>query len=234
LDGLICKVGVLPETPKDPCSQLKKVSTTTFYQQNIDFLKGKAAGEKEHALVYKYFSNTSSLAPPTTAGHNTENPNTVNLDAFSEIEWIGAFHNHTSGNNPTIKMFSPKDVKWLLRRALKRTNYQIPSDASPDVSDLFLGLVNEEQVYCLKIKDWSKFYLLKDDYDDFERELEGLFKQRSPETPQVQLQKDLLKLLAEYDLGIGLYDQDVNGNWSEINLDPTNSSTNPPIKTPCI
>jgi hypothetical protein len=110
-----------------PCEELKKVSNSPNYNESINFLKQKATGPKEHAWVYKYFQNSTNFAPPTVAGHNTENPNTVNLDAYKDNIWIGAFHNHTQGNNPTVKMFSPKDMEWLLRKALKKivTNRQV-------------------------------------------------------------------------------------------------------------
>ena len=228
-------VGILlPEDPKTPCSQLKKMSSTTFYQQNIDYLKQQATGEKEYALVYKYFNGTSSFAPPTTAGHNTENPNTVDLSAFKDLEWIGAFHNHTMGDNPTIKMFGPDDIEWLFVKTKKRVKfYQLNNITPIDVSDLFLGLVNENETYCIKIKDWSQFLAFAPKYGEFKEKLEAAFKISGGDASQTQYQKDLLKLLSEYEMGVGLFDQDGNGNWSEINLDPSNPN-NTPIKTPCI
>ncbi len=211
---------------------MKKLNSSPNYTENINFLKEKATGSKEHAWVYKYFPNSTNFAPPTVAGHNTENPNIVNLDAFNGIEWIGAFHNHTEGNNPTQKMFSPGDVKWLLIKALRRNSYQPPSTSSQGITELFLGLVNENETYCLKIKDWNKFYTLKDEFGKFEEDLTELQKRRGNNASQIILQKDFLKMLDEFDLGIGLYEQDTNGNWSEINLDPINPN-NTPIKTPC-
>ena len=70
-------------------------------------------------------------------------------------------------------------------------------------------------------------------YEEFEKKLEKAYNKRGPEASQSELQKDLLKIFDEYDLGLGLYDQDGNGNWSEINLDPSNPN-NTPVKTPCI
>lgn len=232
-DGSFITTPFIPDrTPNTPCGQLKKLNSSPNYYGNIDFLKEKAAGSKEYAWVYKYFPNSTSFAPPTVAGHNTKNPNIVDLDAFNGIEWIGAFHNHTQGNKPTQKMFSPGDVIWLLNKALRRNSFQPPSTLSQGITELFLGLVNENETYCLKIKDWNKFYTLKDKYEKFKVDLELAYKNSGNDALQSQLQKVFLKNLNKADIGIGLYEQDSNGNWSEINLDLDNPD-NDPIKTPC-
>ena len=216
----------------DLCDQLKKIANSPNFTDRIAYLKTKAAGPKEHAWAYKYFSGTNNFAPPTVVGHNTSNPNKVYLEAFLGSEWLGAFHNHTNGENPTIKMFSPGDLEWLFLKAVKKNNHQPPSVTSAGINELFLGLVNINEVYCLKIKDWNKFHTLINTaiFDKFEKELLKKYHLRDSNTSQIQLQEDFLKSLKKYDLGVGLYEQDANGNWSEINLDATNNN---PVKTPC-
>lgn len=227
-DGL---VGILPVNLSQPCDELKKLSQSPNYIQSINYLKQKAAGPKEHAWVYKYFEGSTNFAPPTVAGHNTENPNTVNLDSiFTNVEWIGAMHNHTIKG---IKMFSPKDVAWLFAKVAKRNSYQPPNISSLGASEVFLGLVNENNTYCIKIKDWVKFHSLKNKYRSFKQDLDNVYKLSGINATQTQLQKDFLKLIQSNNLGLGLYEEDLNGNWSEITLDPRNPDDNPPIKTPC-
>lgn len=225
-----------PVGPKDgatgPCGELKKVANSYNYSHTISHLKLKATGEKEHAWVYKYNPSGTTFAAPTVAGHNTNNPNTVNLNAFYGNEWIGAFHNHTQGQKPTIKMFSTDDLQWLFGKARRRNNSQLPSPASEGINEFFLGLVNENEVYCLKIKDWYKFYSFKDKFKKIKEDLEKRYSESGTEASQITLQKDFLKVLKESDLGIGLYQQDENGNWSELNLDPQGAQNNP-VKTPC-
>jgi hypothetical protein len=73
---------------------------------------------------------------------------------------------------------------------------------------------------------------LKDKFGKFEEDLTELQIRRGNNASQIILQKDFLKILDEFELGIGLYEQNSNGDWSEINLDPINPN-NTPIKTPC-
>lgn len=227
-------IGVLDPKEDDLCKQLDKIANSPGFADRIAFLKTKAAGDKEHAWAYKYFPNTTTFSSPTVVGHNTANPNTVNMDAFLGTEWLGAFHNHTSGETPTVKMFSPGDLSWFFLKAIKKNNNQPPSVTTAGINELFLGLVNVNEVYCLKIKDWNKFYELKNSvvFERFKTKLEKEYTEKGEEATQTTLQKILLKVLNEFDLGIGLYQQDENNNWSEINLDPTNNN-NSPIKTPC-
>lgn len=218
-----------------PCGELKKVANSYNYSHTINHLKLKATGPKEHAWVYKYNPSGTTFAAPTVAGHNTNNPNTVNLNAFYGNEWIGAFHNHTQGPKPTIKMFSADDLQWLFGKARRRNNSQPPSLSSEGINEFFLGLVNENEVYCLKIKDWYKFYYgFKDNYVKIKSSLDLAYKISSAdaEASQTTLQKDFLKVLKEFDLGVGLYQQEENADWKELNLDPTNPD-NIPTKTPC-
>ncbi|MBC8883747.1 hypothetical protein H9X57_11390 [Flavobacterium piscinae] len=230
-DGL---VGILPVNLTQPCDELKKLAQSPNYIQSINYLKQKAAGPKEHAWVYKYFEESTNFAPPTVAGHNTKNPHKVELKDFMSQEWIGAMHNHTSGTQGGIKMFSSGDLLWLFRKTEIRNSYQPPSVSSQGISEMFLGLVNENEVYCLKIKDWTKFYTLHNPkvLKEFDEKLVNRYRKVGINVSQSQLQKEFLNLLNEFDLGVGLYKQETNGNWSEINLDPRNPN-NIPVQTPC-
>ncbi|WP_432671662.1 hypothetical protein [Flavobacterium sp. SM2513] len=215
------------------CKGLNKISNSPDFADRIAFLKTKAAGSKEHAWVYKYLSASSTnFGPPTVAGHNTANQNTVNLGAFNGAEWLGAFHNHTNGEKPTIKMFSPEDISWLFRKAKLREKFCIQNIRPLDVSEIFLGLVNVNEVYCLKVKDWNKFSAFAPNYIMFKAELERLYQVKGANASQIEYQKVLLHSLLVFDMGVGLFDLDENGIWKEINLDLSNTN-NTPIKKPC-
>jgi hypothetical protein len=225
---------VLPQNDKkSPCNQLDKLKNSPNYSNTINHLKSKATGLKEYGWVSKYFDGTKNFAPPTVAGQDTQNPNSVNLAAYSGLEWIGAFHNHTTPTEGNVPMFSPTDLQWLFTKARLRRKFQVQSNLPVDVSDLFLGLVNENEVYCLKIKDVDKFLALTaPNYLKLEEDLVQKFTQSGSNSSPKTLQKDFLKVLKAFDLGIGLYEQDSNGSWSEVNLNPTNSNDNP-VNTPC-
>lgn len=216
-------------TPKTPCGQLNKLNSSPNYEQNINHLKNKATGDKEYGWVYRYFpgSTTGNFAPPTAVGHDTENPSMIDLFAFSGFEWLGAFHNH---NNPDSKgmipMFSPEDVLWLWQKIDKSKRH----GQSTHVSEFFIGLVTQNEVYCIKVKDWDSFYTLKDKFLKFKENLEYAYIKAGVGASQIVLQKIFLKAL--HDLGTGLYEQDENGNWQEITLNPVNNNSNP-VKTPC-
>jgi hypothetical protein len=216
----------------DLCKGLKKIKDSPGFADRIAYLKTKAAGSKEHAWVYKYLGESTNFAPPTVAGHNTENQNTVNLSAFNGAEWLGAFHNHTNGLTPTIKMFSPNDIKWLFVKAKLRTKFCLENVRPLDVSEIFLGLVNVNEVYTLKVKDWNKFLAFATYYIMLKEDLEIRYQSKGSNSSQVEYQKILLKILLEYDMGVGLFNLDENGIWNELNLDLSNTD-NIPIKKPC-
>ena len=49
---------------------------------------------------------------------------------------------------------------------------------------------------------------------------------------QISLQKDLLKILKDFELGIGLYQELSTGEWTELQLD-TQNENNTPTSLPC-
>jgi hypothetical protein len=224
---------VLPQNDKkSPCNQLDKLKNSPNYSNTINHLKSKATGLKEYGWVSKYFDGTKNFAPPTVAGQDTQNPNSVNLAAYSGLEWIGAFHNHPNPAQGHVPMFSPNDLGWLFVKARNKKRFQEENDQPVDTSDLFLGLVNENDVYCLKIKDITKFMALGGKFFEFSKNLINSYKNVGSIASQSELQKEFLKRLNEADIGIGLYEQDSTGNWSEINLNPTDVNSNP-VKKPC-
>jgi len=233
-------VGILDGSNQnsDPCKELKKISSNSaIYDPVITHLRTKSMGDKEHAWVYKKFPFPSqNFAPPTAAGHYTTNPNRVNLNAFIGPEWLGAFHNHTNpGLTKSINMFSPEDVMWLLQKGKAVDSYNQQNQAATNFSELFLGLVVQNNTYVIKIKDWTQFSSSlnnQDDVKDFYETLKKLYIDLGSEANQVSLQKTFLKTLKKFNMGIGLFEQDSTGKWDELNLDPSNNN-NPPIKVPC-
>ena len=187
-------------------------------------------------MVYKYFNNTSSFAPPSVAGQLTSDNNKVDLDSYTGHEWIGAIHNHT---NPTItnsiQMFSPEDVHWLLRRARNVNAYNIANSITTNFGDFFLGLVIQNHTYVIKIKDWNQFSSSlnhQDDVKDFYESLNKLYINLGSQASQVSLQKAFLKTIKKFNIGISLFEQDNSGVWNELKLNSTNPN-DLPIKVPC-
>jgi hypothetical protein len=49
---------------------------------------------------------------------------------------------------------------------------------------------------------------------------------------QISLQKDFLKILKDYNIGVGLYQELSTGEWIELQLDTQNENNNP-SSLPC-
>lgn len=228
--------GPILNHPNDnPCSQLNKLKAATDYTHVISELEGKALGPKEFGWGYKFFPNSTTFAPPTVVGNSTVDPTKVDLSALTGIEWLGVFHNHTDPTSTrAVQMFSPGDVEWLLIKGFKRHRYSLTNNTAPRFSELFVGLVVQNGVYCLKIKDWAKFsrFMSPAIFQTFKKNLEDLNIKDTPTAPKESQERTLLKMLTKYDMGIGLYEQGEQEIWNELELDPLNNE-NPPKKTPC-
>ncbi len=217
--------------PLSIAQHLKKLSSSPNYDQSIAYLKAKANGSKEYAWAYKYFSNSSSFAPPQVVGDNQKDPNKVNLLAYTGGDYIGAMHNHPFPLAGEIPMFSPGDIRWLFRCATKHTP---AAGQQKDYNAYFVLLVVGSGTYALKIKDSQKFMAISPKYEKLNKELVYNYTVSGHDASATTLQKDLLNVLKANDIGVGLYQEIiVNGVkvWHELSLNPNNANSNP-ILTP--
>lgn len=102
----------------------------------------------------------------------------------------------------------------------------MPTECSQYVVALTVGT----GTYAIKIKDWYKFYAIvgsATEYQNFDDDLNELYKKTSSNTPMASYEKILLNLIKDKNMGIGLYkaNTDFNG-WSELVIDPANPSNN--------
>ncbi len=223
--------------PRDsePCKELKKLSESNHYAPTIRYLKGKADGGIEFGWAFKYFENNTTFESPRVMESDPRDRTKLDFSNFRGIEWLGAFHNHTEPTSTrAVQMFSPGDVEWLLLKGSKIHLATIRNTPHPNFSELFVGLVVKDGVYVLKIKNWTKFSRLINNsvFEDFKEKLKDLNRIDTPDASKEKHEITFLKMLTEFDLGVGLYEQDEQGKWNELILDPQNRD-NAPKKVTC-
>ena len=220
------------EMVEDPCEGLSKLLEGPDMIQAIINLEGYTDNDKEYGYAIKTFENSTSLAPPSVIQSSDKNPNIIDMEPYTGGNYIGAYHTHP---NPTtsgiVPMFSPGDLKWLLRVARA---HNIPHNEK-DYSLYFLTLTVDSGTYAIKIQDMTTFSnFIGNKYNDFKRKIENIYHETNAhQSTASDLQKNFLKSLEEYRTGIGLYKlNNDKTNWEELNLNPTQPSADP-IKTPC-
>lgn len=205
----------------------------------LNNLKNEVYDTREHGYSISKNPNDGTINTPTPCAQSLIDPNQVEIPFRGNV--IGGMHTHFPSNDPeTIThyhMFSDQDIYALFLIAAYHNNNGNPKN----YQEYVLTLTNTTGTFAIKIKDWVKFATFINSDDWKERagkhvlsELAKKYNDFNQSTGFNEYANSFLKVLIDFDAGIGLYQADDNYNWSELTKDPaTNSLTANPIKVPC-
>lgn len=205
--------------PTTPCQELKKLTGNTNIKNTFDGpdgLQGKVGDNKEFGFA---FSKKPGYLATTPIIRNPQNPAELNMMAYIGGEYIGASHTHPHPSTGFYPMFSPLDLVYLGRVAMKHdTNGQ-----DRNFSEYVLTLTVPQGTFAIKIKDAVKFmFALGNKFKGdkgIEAVLEGKYDRRKSTDNIDNMKKDLLEIFKEFDVGLGLYEASPGfSGWSEVEL----------------
>lgn len=218
-----------------PCSELKKLTNDVEVKNSLNTLKDKIQETKESGFAYRLveINGINSFLPPQEIQSSGFNPKVINMANHIGSNYIGASHIHPDRiYTHTAPMFSPEDLRWLARVAVSHNNNGLPKNYSV----YFLTLTVGSGTYAIKIKNMTKLLNIMNRPERFAKlkiELEKAYFKSGETAPATNLQKDLLKIMDEFDLGVGLFKaSDDLSEWSELILNPSLPNARP-IEIPC-
>jgi len=230
-----------PTVDEQNCAALYNFTTSSYSQDEFNFLEGQVDAGIEKGFVVK--------ADPEFPGFSTDPIQSTNDCEeiplpFNTIIYA-VMHVHPTGcGNGTQPMFYTGDLNTLYKLASRYNPNIVPSVG--DSNALFtVYMTVENYVYALKIEDLDKLSKIgdifsnPDDKKDFNDKLLIDFKNSDDSTltpSQDHLAAALLKFLEDQDLGISVYrslQDDIYynpnkppdaqpSNWKKLNLKPNN------------
>ncbi|WP_177729944.1 hypothetical protein [Flavobacterium inviolabile] len=204
-----------PSAPPTPCYHLKRLTDNPSVKLSFATLEARKNQPGEWGFAFRNFDSTStSIMAPTVIEASSQNPNILNMAAYIGGNYIGAAHTHPPPSFGYYPMFSFDDLEYLMRVALKHNNGGQPKDWTQYV----LTLTTYDGVFAIKIKDPLKFYTnfnLKRAF--IENQIEKEYRKIKPGGNMDKFKLALLKIIEDFDLGMGLYEATDNvTKWGEL------------------
>ncbi|WP_286913105.1 hypothetical protein [Flavobacterium sp. UBA4197] len=223
-------------TPPTPCNHLKNLTASPAVKSSFKTLDGRKSQDGEWGFGFQTYNSTSnSIMPPNVIEATYNDPNKLNMEKAIGGNYIGASHTHPHISYGYFPMYSYDDLLYLMKVAVKHNNGGQPKDWTKYV----LTLTTYDGIFAIKIKDPNKFFTAMGQKGDAIKErIQDDYRALSTGASMDTFKKTFLKILADFDLGAGLYEGSVdlssgdlantNFNWGELS-----QSKGKIVNTPC-
>ncbi|THF51844.1 hypothetical protein E6C50_08815 [Flavobacterium supellecticarium] len=224
------------QTPPTPCNHLKNLTASPAVKSSFKTLDSRKTQDGEWGFGFQTQNSTSnSIQPPNVIEASYNNPNKLNMEKAIGGNYIGASHTHPHISYGYYPMFSYDDLQYLMQVGLKHDNNGKPKDWTKYV----LTLTTYDGIFAIKIKDPVKFFAaMGQNGKKINTRIQDDYRSLSTGTSMDTFKKTFLNILADFDLGVGLYEGSIdlnatdlastNFNWGELS-----QSKGKIVNTPC-